>query len=342
MAQVMIDIAGTELSEQDKDLLAHPHVHGLILFSRNFQSLQQLSRLCADSREAAGKPLLIAVDHEGGPVQRFRHGFSDIPPMAAILRCVDEAEQGTVARQLGWLMAAEVKAAGLDISFAPVLDIDAVSEVIGERAFADNPETVVQLAAEFIAGMHEAGMPATGKHFPGHGSVQADSHIAVTEDGRDKETIFTTDLAPFRALAKKLDGIMPAHVIYTQLDDKPAGFSSFWLQSILREQLGFDGMIFSDDLSMHGATVVGDIKARAEAALAAGCDMILVCNDRAAARQLLEQPLPATSAASEQRLQRMFGSRSRGDLEQLKRSERWQRAQQWLKLTGNSVDRSPD
>ncbi|WP_404402409.1 beta-N-acetylhexosaminidase [Idiomarina seosinensis] len=332
MALVMIDIAGTVLTSEDKELLAHPDVHGLILFSRNFQSVQQLNRLCADSRAAAGKPLLIAVDHEGGPVQRFRQGFSDIPAMANIRHRIDKAQQRTVARQLGWLMAAEVKAAGLDISFAPVLDIDAVSDVIGERAFADNGETVVQLAAEFIAGMHEAGMPATGKHFPGHGSVQADSHIAITEDGRDKESIFTTDLVPFRALANKLDGMMPAHVIYTQLDDQPAGFSRYWLQSVLRQQLGFDGMIFSDDLSMHGATVVGDITARAHAALTAGCDMVLVCNDRAAVRQLLQQPLPETSAASAQRLQRMRGKATHGDLQELQRTDRWQQAQQWLTL----------
>jgi len=339
MAQVMIDIAGTELTEEDKTLLGHPDVNGLILFTRNFQSLAQLSELCQQSRAAAKKPLLIAVDHEGGRVQRFRQGFTLIPAMADFAYLADTAQQLTLARDMGWLMAAEVKAAGLDISFAPVLDINDVSDVIGDRAFADNASDVVTLASEFIAGMHEAGMPATGKHFPGHGSVQADSHVAIPVDERDKQSIFTNDLPPFRAFAKKLDAVMPAHVIYSQVDEQPAGFSRYWLQTVLRQQLGFDGMIFSDDLSMHGATVVGNMQARADAALTAGCDMILVCNDRAAAVELLQHELPQTNAASQQRFTRMLSGDVSMAMDELQRTDRWQRAQQGIETIRKAVGR---
>lgn len=331
MAQVMIDIAGSELSQADRDLLAHPDVNGLILFTRNFISVTQLEQLCRDARIAAAKPLLIAVDHEGGRVQRFRDGFSAIPAMGRIVQMFTDAEQrATAARELGWLMAAEVQAVGIDISFAPVLDINDVSEVIGDRAFADHAAEVTSIAAEFIAGMHEAGMAATGKHFPGHGSVVADSHIAIPVDDRDKQTIFDVDIPPFRELSKKLQGIMPAHVVYSAVDEMPAGFSTYWLQTVLREQLGFDGMIFSDDLSMHGATVVGDMKARSDAAFSAGCDMVLVCNDRAGANALLAQSLPDTSSESRQRFERMLMSKPVLTLQELQKTERWQQAQRFL------------
>ncbi|MAK71209.1 MAG: beta-N-acetylhexosaminidase [Idiomarinaceae bacterium] len=331
MAQVMIDIAGTELTTQDRELLAHPDVNGLILFTRNYVSISQLEALCADAREAAGKPLMIAVDHEGGRVQRFRQGFSAIPAMGRIAQVYTDTDQrATAARELGWLMAAEVQAVGIDISFAPVLDINDVSEVIGDRAFSNNAAGVTSIAAEFIAGMHEAGMAATGKHFPGHGSVVADSHIAIPVDDRDKQTIFDVDIPPFRELSKKLQGIMPAHVVYSAVDEMPAGFSNYWLQTVLREQLGFDGMIFSDDLSMHGATVVGDMKARSDAAFNAGCDMVLVCNDRAGANALLAQSLPDTSGESRQRFERMLMSKPVLTLQELQKTERWQQAQRFL------------
>ncbi|WP_290654692.1 beta-N-acetylhexosaminidase [Idiomarina sp.] len=331
MAQVMIDIAGTELTTQDRELLAHPDVNGLILFTRNYVSISQLEALCADAREAAGKPLMIAVDHEGGRVQRFRQGFSAIPAMGRIAQVYTDTDQrATAARELGWLMAAEVQAVGIDISFAPVLDINDVSEVIGDRAFSNNAAGVTSIAAEFIAGMHEAGMAATGKHFPGHGSVVADSHIAIPVDDRDKQTIFDVDIPPFRELSKKLQGIMPAHVVYSAVDEMPAGFSNYWLQTVLREQLGFDGMIFSDDLSMHGATVVGDMKARSDAAFNAGCDMVLVCNDRAGANALLAQSLPDTSGESRQRFERMLMSKPVLTLQELQKTERWQQVQRFL------------
>lgn len=331
MAQVMIDIAGTELTHEEGELLAHPDVNGLILFTRNFASIEQLQQLCESARTAARKPLLIAVDHEGGRVQRFRQGFTQIPAMRTIAeRYTDAEQQATAARELGWLMAAEVQAVGIDISFAPVLDIDDVSEVIGDRAFGVDAETVTRIAADFIAGMHEAGMSATGKHFPGHGSVVADSHVAIPIDDRDEKTLFQTDIPPFRTLAKKLQGIMPAHVIYSAVDELPAGFSHYWLQHVLRDQLGFDGMIFSDDLSMQGATIVGDMKARSDAAFAAGCDMVLVCNDRAGANALLAQSLPSTDPESEKRFKRMLMTSPAVPLSELKRTERWQNAQRFI------------
>lgn len=330
MAQLMIDIAGTELTADDKNLLAAPAVNGLILFTRNFASLEQLQELIREARAAAAKPLLIAVDHEGGRVQRFREGFSAIPSMGSLQKIENDDERQRAARDLGWLMAAEVQAVGIDISFAPVLDVDDCSDVIGDRAFSAVPSEISKLASSFIEGMHEAGMACTGKHFPGHGSVQADSHIAIPEDDRTLEQIRAHDLKPFLSLSQKLDGIMPAHVIYPQIDPQPAGFSEFWLQQILRSELQFNGTIFSDDLSMQGATVAGDMQKRAMAALEAGCDMILVCNDRAGAVQVLDADLPATEPESAQRVNRMLMSSSAVALEELKRTPRWEQAQRWL------------
>lgn len=330
MAQLMIDIAGTELTAEDKNLLAAPAVNGLILFTRNFASLEQLQELIREARAAAAKPLLIAVDHEGGRVQRFREGFSAIPSMSSLQKIENDDERQRAARDLGWLMAAEVQAVGIDISFAPVLDVDDCSDVIGDRAFSAVPSEISKLASSFIEGMHEAGMACTGKHFPGHGSVQADSHIAIPEDDRTLEQIRAHDLKPFLSLSQKLDGIMPAHVIYPQIDSQPAGFSEFWLQQILRSELQFNGTIFSDDLSMQGATVAGDMQQRAMAALEAGCDMILVCNDRAGAVQVLDADLPATEPESAQRVNRMLMSSLAVSLEELKRTQRWEQAQRWL------------
>ena len=330
MAQLMIDIAGTELTAEDKKLLADPSVNGLILFTRNFASLEQLQELTREARACAAKPLLIAVDHEGGRVQRFRQGFSAIPAMGSLQKIEDEDKRQRAARDLGWLMAAEVQAVGIDISFAPVLDVEDCSDVIGDRAFSAVPSEISKLASSFIEGMHEAGMACTGKHFPGHGSVQADSHIAIPEDDRTLEQIRAHDLKPFLSLSQKLDGIMPAHVIYPQIDPQPAGFSEFWLQQILRNELQFNGTIFSDDLSMQGATVAGDMQQRAEAALKAGCDMILVCNDRTGALQVLDANLSATEPESAQRVQRMLMSSPAVSLEELKRTERWEQAQRWL------------
>lgn len=326
LGPLMLDIEGLHTTAQDRELLAHPQVGGIILFARNFQTPEQLADLISEIRSVRPE-IIIAVDQEGGRVQRLKEGFTRLPPM----RCFGEfyqrdskrAEQ--LAKQTGWLMAAEVLAEGIDLSFAPVLDIDcAISDVIGDRAFADVADQVVDLSRAFIQGMHDAGMVATGKHFPGHGSVQADSHVAIPVDERAYESIERLDMVPFKALASEMDAVMPAHVIYSQVDSQPAGFSRHWLQRILRQQLGFDGVIFSDDLSMEGASVAGSFADRALSALAAGCDMVLVCNDRPAALEVLDY-LTSTPFAPSQRLSRLTG-KSAYNRQTLRQSEQWQQA----------------
>lgn len=289
LGALMLDLEGTTLTEAEKELVAHPHVGGIILFARNYQNVEQVTALVQAMR-AIRPELIIAVDQEGGRVQRFREGFVKLPPMKVFgdLYDTDPGEARQRSYQCGWLMASEVLATGVDISFAPILDVDCgISEVIGNRAFHADPQIAVKLLREFIRGMHDAGMAATGKHFPGHGSVAADSHIALPVDDRSWAEIEAHDLVPFVALARELQGIMPAHVIYSKIDPNPAGFSRFWLQDILRERLKFDGVIFSDDLSMEGAVATGSFSDRAHAALDAGCDMVLVCNHRVGALEVL-------------------------------------------------------
>lgn len=296
---VMLDIAGTSLEAADRELLRHPAVGGLILFSRNYQQREQLCALTAAVR-AVRPDILIAVDQEGGRVQRFRDGFVRLPPMAALGQRYDSAPAEALfeARALGRLMADELVQCDVDISFAPVLDLDyGASSVIGDRSFHASSNGVIELATAWIDGMAEAGMAATGKHFPGHGYVAADSHLELPLDGRDLAALRAADLQPFAALAPKLSGIMPAHVIYTAVAPEPAGFSRFWLQQILRTELGFRGVIFSDDLTMEGAAGAGSFAARTGAALDAGCDMVLVCNDRAAAEQVVDAVMARSSIA---------------------------------------------
>jgi beta-N-acetylhexosaminidase len=283
MGPLMLDVSGFELTHEEIDILDHPLVGGLILFSRNYYDQKQLSDIVRHIRSVARNDILIATDHEGGRVQRFREDFSKIPAMGSIAYQSNENIQQAsyLCEQFGWLMAAELLAFDIDISFAPVLDIHGVSEVIGDRSFHQQPEKIIQLASEFIKGMHRAGMSATGKHFPGHGNVLEDSHIAMPVDQRSKEDIFAVDMAIFKSIHQQglLDAVMPAHVIYPDVDDLPAGFSQTWIKQILRQELGFDGVVFSDDLSMQGAVQMGNIVERAELAIVAGCDMILVCND---------------------------------------------------------------
>lgn len=284
---LMLDLAGLWLTPEDRHLLRQPEVGGLILFARNTESPVQVRELIRSIR-AVRPDMLIAIDQEGGRVQRLRREVLRLPALARIADC-GVANQPEVAEAAAWLMATEVLACGIDISFAPVLDLDYKrNQVIGDRSFGGDPQRVVELGRSYIGGLHQAGMAATGKHFPGHGWADADSHFALPVDKRSEVEIRQTDLQPFAALASLLDGIMPAHVVYSAVDKTPAGFSKRWLQDILRAELGFKGVIFSDDLSMVGAHAVGNMTQRVDAALTSGCDMLLVCNDRAAAEQALE------------------------------------------------------
>jgi beta-N-acetylhexosaminidase len=288
--RLMLDLTGTSLMDDEVGLLQNPQVGGVILFARNVESRHQVEELVAEIR-AAAPDLLIAVDQEGGRVQRFKQGFTRLPAMQQLgdLTLRDRALGLSLARDCGWLMASEVIACGLDISFAPVLDVDRdTSSIIGDRAFSDQPQLVCDVAGAFIAGMNEAGMAATGKHFPGHGGIVADSHLEAPIDQRSWAELSEHDLVPFVALADQLGGVMPAHITYPEIDPDSVGFSPFWLQQILRSQLGFNGVIFSDDLAMKGADIAGGYVQKAERALSAGCDMILVCNDRAGAQEVLK------------------------------------------------------
>ncbi|CAM3387562.1 beta-N-acetylhexosaminidase [Pseudomonas floridensis] len=281
---LMVDVAGTWLTSEDRQFLRQPEVGGLIIFARNIEHPRQVRELSASIR-AIRPDLLLAVDQEGGRVQRLRQGFVRLPAMRAI---AERPNAESLAEHCGWVMATEVLAVGLDLSFAPVLDLDYQrSAVVGTRSFEGDPERAALLAGAFMRGMNAAGMAATGKHFPGHGWAEADSHVAIPVDERSLEHIRANDLVPFARLSQQLAAVMPAHVIYPKVDAQPAGFSRRWLQDILRDELKFDGVIFSDDLSMAGAHVVGDAASRIEAALTAGCDMGLVCNDRAAAELAL-------------------------------------------------------
>ncbi|MBT6105042.1 MAG: beta-N-acetylhexosaminidase [Porticoccaceae bacterium] len=307
----MLDLAGTELTAEEQQILQSPQVGGVILFARNIQSREQVTALNAQIRQASAN-LLIAVDQEGGRVQRLRDGFTPLPPMQLLAdSVVQNPEVGVqLVRDTGWLMASEVLACGFDISFAPVLDVDRdTSSIIGDRAFSDQPEMVITLAQAFIEGMNEAGMAATGKHFPGHGGIVADSHLEAPVDHRSWQQLLDHDLKPFVALSKQLAGVMPAHITFPAVDPDSVGFSGFWLQQVLRQQLSFDGVIFSDDLSMKGADVAGGYIDKAQLALNAGCDMILVCNCPEGAREVL-QMMEHRSLAGSDRIASMGATKS--------------------------------
>jgi len=300
---VMLDLEGLQLLPEEKEKLAHPNTGAVILFARNYESPEQVDELIRQIRSARRGDILLAVDQEGGRVQRFQQGFTRLP---AARFYQDHPE---LTQAAGWLMASELLAVGIDFSFAPVLDVDSgISEIIGDRAFSENSQQVAELAGKFMQGMMTAGMAATGKHFPGHGAVAADSHLTLPEDQRDFSEIAQRDLLPFNALIKQgMAAVMPAHVVYSAVDMLPAGFSAVWLQQILRQQSGFDGVIFSDDLSMEGASLVGDFKDRADAALSAGCDMVLVCNRPQAAEQVLEHLPIQANPDRQRRLEKMRG-----------------------------------
>ncbi len=304
---LMLDIAGTALTQEDIELLQAPQVGGMILFARNIESPAQV-RALTDHMRQIRPDILIAVDQEGGRVQRLKQGFTLLPAMGRFGELYQtQPEQALqLAEQCGWLMATEVLAVGIDFSFAPVLDLNAISDVIGDRAFAKTIQAIIPLAGAFLSGMRRAGMASTGKHFPGHGSVKADSHIAAAIDSRTYQEIYQQDMQSFIQLMPQLDALMPAHVIYEQVDPNPAGFSPYWIQQILRQQLNFDGVLFSDDLSMQAACVAGGADARIRAALDAGCDMGLVCNDRAAACLALDA-IQSYALPNQGRLERMRG-----------------------------------
>ena len=335
MGPVMIDVQGTSLSPEDKEILQHPLVGGLILFTRNYQSPEQIAELSLQIKQAAKKPILIAVDHEGGRVQRFRYGFSLIPAMGSLWQMADEnlTLAMSLAKQSAILMALEVQAVGIDISFAPVLDINNISDVIGDRGFHQEPDHVTELAEAFISGLHHVGMKATGKHFPGHGSVKADSHIDLPIDNRSKADIFQQDLIPFKQLIAKgkVDALMPAHVIFPYVDSHAVGFSRYWLQTILRQQLGFNGVIFSDDLSMHGAASAGGYIERSEAAQEAGCDMLLLCNNRQGCIEVLDGANIVRSKQSNERLTRLLkADNAINSWSSLPENVAWQQAREFI------------
>lgn len=329
LGPVMLDLEGTALTREEKRLLQHPAVGGVILFSRNFVSHSQIDELCRSIHAVRNPHLLIAVDHEGGRVQRFKEGFTHLPPAAWYgEQYAKQPSHGLkLAEQGGWLMASELRSCGVDFSFAPVLDLGrGISRVIGDRAFSGEPDVVARLAHAWMRGCHSAGMAVVGKHFPGHGGVEADSHLALPIDSRRFEEIEFEDLRPFDHMIQTgMEAVMPAHVIYQQVDGQLAGFSRFWLQKILRGQLGFQGVIFSDDLNMAAADAAGDYAARAEAALAAGCDMVLVCNNRAATLEVLAHLNGYDDPATHVRLVRMHGRRPQS-LQALHMDPQWRAA----------------
>ena len=323
----MLDIEGQSLSPADRDLLREPAVGGVILFTRNFESAEQITDLVADIRALRSPPLLIAVDHEGGRVQRFREGFTRIPPMRRIGHEYDrDSESGLLAaREAGWLIASELRAVGIDLCFAPCVDLDwGVSEIIGDRAFHRKPEVVADLANAFARGLRSAGMAAVAKHFPGHGAVLADSHLKLPVDRRDYNVLLD-DMRPYERLIGNgaIAGVMLAHIVYEQIEAQPAGFSELWIQRELRSRLGFGGAVFCDDLSMKATRGYGSMAERGRLALDAGCDMILVCNDREAPHQAVDALNAYTNPLSLVRLARLHGT---GGMlrEELLASEQWQ------------------
>ena len=329
LGPVMLDLEGTSLTPEDRELLCHPAVGGVILFSRNYEDPEQISNLTSSIHELRDPHLLVAVDQEGGRVQRFREGFTRLPAVSRFgdLARKHPARAHRAAEAVGWLMAAELRSVGVDFSFAPVLDLDlGVSSVIGDRAFSSGINVVSDLAAAWCEGSRAAGMAAVGKHFPGHGGVAADSHEELPADQRAFEDIQMEDLVPFERLIRRgLEAVMPAHVVYPRVDPNPAGFSPFWLRKVLRERLEFQGVIFSDDLNMVAAAAGGSYPERARTALAAGCDVLLVCNNRPEAVKVVDDLRDFDEPAVHLRCLRMHG-RSTLERECLHLDPRWQQA----------------
>jgi len=345
LGPLMVDLESTAISSKEKELLLRPEVGGVILFTRNFLSVEQITALVEEIHQLRSPRLLVAVDHEGGRVQRFREGFSKIP--AAVIYSNAAKDDINKARQLaenaGWLMAVELRACGIDFSFAPVLDLaHGLSGVIGDRAFHHKPRTVATLAYAFMHGMNKAGMQAVGKHFPGHGGVAEDSHVAMPVDHRQLEDLLTSDVIPFQYMIEnKLAAIMPAHVIYDNVDEKPAGYSSYWIENILRQRFNFQGVVFSDDLSMEAACVAGGYGERADAALKAGCDMALVCNHLDGAIAAADFIKGYSNPLSQLRLVRMHGEQD-VSWSALQQDKHWQQVSEQITALNDSPELEMD
>jgi beta-N-acetylhexosaminidase len=332
LGPLMIDLEGTSMTADEREMLRHPLLGGVILFTRNYADPEQLSALVADIHAARSPPLIVAVDHEGGRVQRFRAGFSLLPAPRRIGHEYDANARAGLdfARSMGWLMAAELRARGVDLSFAPCVDIDYGVSFITDRAFHSSPDAVAALASSYAHGMRDAGMAATAKHFPGHGAVVADSHLTLPVDRRSLADL-TGDLTPYRRLiANGLPAVMAAHILFPAVDEAPSSLSARWIRDVLRGEMRFQGVVFADDLSMGGAAAAfGDIVTRATLALSAGCDMLPVCNERASVVALLDRLQVEPEPASGLRLVRLHG-RGGSNLEGFKQRPEWQRAQSWL------------
>ena len=330
---VVVDVLGPVLTDDDRERIRHPAAGAVILFARNYENPEQLAALTADIERQREPGLPVCVDHEGGRVQRFKEGFTAIPPMRTLGRQWDrDREKGReLATSIGYIIASELGAHGVDFSFAPVLDLDyGGSSVIGDRALHFDPTAVGSLGACLVKGLAQGGVGAVAKHFPGHGYAEADSHVAVPRDDRMFKEIARKDIAPYKAVIEAgLAGVMPAHVIYPQVDPQPAGYSAHWLQEVLRKQLGFQGIVFSDDLSMEGAAVAGGPPERARAAIAAGCDMVLLCNNPAGLDALL-QSLAEVPLGNQAGLERM---RKQGGRD-LRKSVAYREAQETLQSLG--------
>lgn len=331
LGPLMVDIEGLVLEPADIEVLKHPLVGGIILFSRNYHDPEQLAQLTKSIHEIKTPKLLIAVDQEGGRVQRFRSGFTELPAAAVIGAFYDDDKKYALAlaERCGWLLAVELRSVGIDFSFAPVLDLFNIkSTVINDRAFHKEPGAVVDIAGAFISGLKRGGVAAIGKHFPGHGTVAADSHLELPVDERSYYDLSHLDLIPFRRLAEKLQGVMPAHVLYPKVDNVAAGFSTVWIQQILREEYNFQGVVFSDDLSMKGALAAGSIIERAQAAKNAGCDMLLVCNDRGSVTKLLTSWAPESDPLGQVRLMRLHGKAASLSRTEYSKNDDWLFTQQ--------------
>ena len=332
LGPLMVDVAGTALTPEDRDVLGHPLVGSVILFTRNYDNPEQLAALVDEIRALRSPPLLVAVDHEGGRVQRFRNGFSVLPPARRVgLEFELNPQQGlAMARSIAWLMAAELRALHIDFSFAPCVDLDyGVSEIIGDRAYSSNPETVARLALAAVQGMRQAGMAATAKHFPGHGAVVADSHLALPVDRRTLADL-APDLVPYRRLIpNELAAVMMGHVLFPAVDEVPASFSRRWVGDVLRGELDFRGVVFADDLTMEGASVMGGVVERAEAAIAAGCDVLPVCNRRSSVVDIIDGLNSLPGPASQMRIRLMRGKDAPGR-EALLASREYRECREWL------------